>query len=148
MSVLECSVGGLRPHLCQFSPSPQPSCPHTNTLLQRQGETESAQARGRQPGFSHTTTPVYPFCGVIYKGFNGGHLHKVYRRLRRSVCQMRAALRRASKDNAKSPPPALLSPAPLGILPCPPVRGSEERGGGGGGDGEGGGGPGRLMCPL
>lgn len=126
VNVLECSAGGLRPPLMSGSGSPWTLVPtHKHTSLKRKtGATERL--------FSHRNR-VYPFRGIIYKGFNGGHLHKVCRRLRCSMCQMRAALRRAKGNNAKSPPPALLSPAPLGTLPCPPVRGSEEGGGGGGG---------------
>lgn len=127
VNVLECSAGGLRPHLCQVQVLPPwtPAATHKHISLKRK-----AAATER---LSSHQNHVYPFCSVIYKGFNGGHLHKVCRRLRCSMCQMRATLRRAGRNNAKSPPPALLSPAPFGTLPCPPVRGSKEGGEGGGG---------------
>ena len=95
VSVLECSVGGLRPHLCQVWPSPQPVRPHTHKHVNVEVYKE-IKSEGRQRGFSHTKKPVYLFHSVIYKGFNGGHLHKVCRRLICSMCQMRAALRRAT----------------------------------------------------
>lgn len=125
VNVLECSAGGLRPHLCQVQvcpPTPQPQGPHTNTFYLKRKTVVTKRLSSHQ---NH----VYPFCSVIYKGFNGGHLHKVCRRRRCSMCQMRAALRRASGNNAKSPPLALLPPAPFGTLPCPPVRGSKAGGG-------------------
>lgn len=51
VNVLECSAGGLRPHLCQVQvlPLPEPARPHTNTSLYR-------ERQQRQRGFPHTKT--------------------------------------------------------------------------------------------
>lgn len=125
--------GGWGPTYVRFRPLPPPTwtpaATHKHISLKR--------PTAATEGLSSHRTDVYPFCCVIYKGFNGGHLHKVCRRLRCSMCHMKAALRRARSNNAKSPPPALLSPAPFGTLPCPPVSGFKEGGEGGGGTREG-----------
>lgn len=96
--------GGWGPTYVRFSTHQPPTPLHVNPG----GHTQTPQQRG----FSHTKTRVYPFCCVIYKSFNGGHLHKVCRRLRCSLCQMRVALRGARSNNAKisSPCPPLLCP--------------------------------------
>lgn len=138
--------GGWGPTYVRFRPPPTSTLPSPPLLLSKppaatHKHTSPKRKTAATERLSSHQNHVYPFCSVIYKGFNGGHLHKVCRRLRCSMCQMRAALRGARGNNAKSPPPALLSPAPFGTLPCPPVRGSKEgwwRGGS----------PGRLMCPL
>lgn len=114
-------------------PPPSTTTTAATTTLNPSGHTQTRlslkrKTSGDREAFLSHQNHVYPFCSLIYKGFNGGHLHKVCRRLRCSMCQMRAALRRARGNNAKSPPPALLSPAPFGTLPCPPVRGSKEGG--------------------
>lgn len=137
VNVLECSAGGLRPHLCQVQ-APVPATPLFN--LNPDGHTQthlSKEAGDREASLA--PKPCLPILLLYLKSFNGRHLHKVCRRLRCSACQMRATLRRVRGNNAKSPPPPLLSSAPFGTLPCPPLRGSKEWGGGD---------PGRLMCPL
>lgn len=139
VNVLECSAGGLRPHLCQVQvlPPTPPSIPFPNPGGHTQTRFSKKKDSGDREAFP-TPKPCLPILQLYLQGFNGGHLHKVCRRLRCSMCQMRAALRRARGNNARSPPscPPLSCP-----FWHPPLSSSESLRGGGGGLG-------RLMCPL
>lgn len=71
VNVLECSAGGLRPHLCQVQAprthhpplQPEPWRPHTNTSL-------SKEAGDREASLS--PKPCLPILLLYLKSFNGG----------------------------------------------------------------------------
>lgn len=116
VNVLECSAGGrgcLRTPLVSGSGSlpPHPLLPpnpasHTQTSLSKK------KGSGGREAFL-TPNPCLPVLQLYLQEFNGAHLHKVCRRLRGYVCQMRAGLKRAGGNNARSPPTALPTLQPL-----------------------------------
>lgn len=131
VNVLECSAGGLRPHLCQVqvlppprlpSPSRTPAATHKHASLKRK---TAATER-----LSQHQNHVYPFYSFIYKGL----MEDIYTRCAGDwdapCARWGQPLGEPGETMPDLLPPALLSPAPFGTLPCPPVRASEEGEGG------------------